>query len=810
MNALKSNQFTPSLTQCASSILIAISMLTLSACGGGGGGDSSSGDVGATPSSTSATLSGVASKGLLLGANVDVYAVDPSTGKPTGVPLQHTTTSTSDGSYSVNGLTPGQVVIVQITPSTDTAPGHSTQMKDEATGQLATIPSGSNFILNAATTLNSTGGTTVNVTPFSEMAYQAAKKQVTSTVSFSSGLIQSANNQISTSLGISILTEAPAFDLKSGKPTNAAAVKLAAVSQMAKDGGFGACSGNAGNSANVLASVTCVVQQLALSSQGSGYTVTATAANALNAAQAEVDSSAVTDPQEVAKAGALVNAATKPVTVLSGDQLSTLQEAKSLIQSLRNTAHLVSDKGGTSSSLPARLQNISDEVKGAIIAMDPASTTVALAMFDAMSVMTVETWRVDSGGGFAVHRGGNPGAPTVGACQYFASSAFAKGPTSTTPTNYLGCRITHGVVDTGTAVYAVQTRLHIQQTGAASAALGSQDTFTVNSALVKQTGSDSTGAFVSDNSDPADFNGASTLSTYRLIATRTSNGVDPFDSSHFAYNGQTIVGELAPGVSKDLTHSLGTKQSVNVAMQSASTSNTNANTQVTLAGQFNAYNNSTLLSSVNLKPGSYLQTNAPVAGNVTHAVVSGGTGAHLVLDATDAAGSKVSGTLDLSNFLNSGSIISASKATPTTGVLTGTLTDSTGAELFDGQLTVNLQVLSSGNTDLKNGEFKGKLWVSSGSSLSVDITVSKNAASGLTSFSGNYSQTDGTTLLLSGQYQPSDDTQSVITFSTPSGMGVTIHHADQQDNLVKGSFVAGVLNLQSSRVLYADGSYEQY
>ena len=108
-------------------------LLTLAACGGGGG-DSAP----AAPSSV--TVAGVASKGLLANAIVSAYSV--TSGGAKGALIKSATTD-AQGNYTLSGLTPGALVLLEVTPN----PDGSTTMRDEATGQAVPLPVSSGFTL---------------------------------------------------------------------------------------------------------------------------------------------------------------------------------------------------------------------------------------------------------------------------------------------------------------------------------------------------------------------------------------------------------------------------------------------------------------------------------------------------------------------------------------------------------------------------------------------------------------------------------------------------------------------------------------
>lgn len=782
------------------------SVLALAACGGGGGGGSDSGpDASATTS-----ISGVASKGLLANALVDVYSVT-SAGAADKL-LGHTTTD-ANGHYVISGLTPGQLVLIKVSAQSGTT------MKDEATGQTLTLAANA-LTLTAATTLDSTGSTTAHVTPFSEMAYQAAKAQI-GAGTFTPGLVQAANNQVSASLGVSILSDTPAFD-SNNKPTNAAAVKLAAVSQIAKDGAISGCAAPASSSdADIASSVACVVGKLSAAGASTSTVTKDAVTTALNNEQARVDKSAVTDSVELNKATALVTTPPTTITVATNEQLTLVGQAKALIKSLRNTFSSLSADKTTNGSLQQKLNTVANEVDATVAAVDPSTVRAFSSIANALSVMNGESGAPDNTGAFYVTSNGFVGSyETSGKCQYFTAADFVT--KSSSATGYLRCRIMQGKTPVGTVVsstypvVAVQTQVKLIRVSQAAAASQS-DQYTVISSLIKQSGSydDQAGLFTPDaNSAVTSITGGA-VTEYTATASRVSNGQDPLwpnDPTDIAYNNFKLIGNIAPGVDRALTASRGAYQYVDVEMGSTATGDATANTKVALVGEFDVYSGTNvLMSAVKVKPGSYLQSNARTAGVPTAAASSTGANAHVVFEATAQSGSKLVGSLDASNFVDL-----LTYAVPRTGTFKGTLTDASGAVLFDGTLVYGLNPLTSASTSndvsWASVDLTGTLWIGAGNSLTTHVHVTKDASTAVETFSGSYTQTDGAAFLIAGTWHDSDVSQQVLHFSTASGIHFDATPSATTANITNsnGTVVGAVIDFDAAKVSYADYSYEQF
>ncbi len=139
--------------------------------------------AGSSTSTPSGTVSGAASKGLLLNAPVAFYAVSNGTVGTTAIGT--TTTSSTNGTFSSTVSSSGPVVVTVTVNS-------STQMLDELSGTAIAAPSG--LVLHAVFD-SLTDLQPIAVTPLTEMAYQTA-------LAASGGLtttnIDTANNDVST------------------------------------------------------------------------------------------------------------------------------------------------------------------------------------------------------------------------------------------------------------------------------------------------------------------------------------------------------------------------------------------------------------------------------------------------------------------------------------------------------------------------------------------------------------------------------------------------------------------------------------
>lgn len=319
--------------------------LLIAACGGGGGGDTNPPPTGATVS-----LSGVAAKGLMAGADVGVYAVNAD-GTLAATALA-TTTTDKDGKYSLNfSGTQGQPYAVRVSAKAD----GSTTEADEFSGAAVSLPAG--FAMRALVVPASTGAvtTSANVTPFSEMAVAAAAKaaggitaanasQAMATVKQLIGFEPTATRTLSTSAAGATADE------------QRLAVLLTAVAQMAGSGAMGCAGASAGDK------VKCVVDALAaaaststLKLSGAGGTdvsaALGTAINQVLTSNLAGSVNAATLSAVVANLGCTANCAVAGMTPAADPVATGIAAAKLLFSQMKaDWTAMFSDDGVTSVS----------------------------------------------------------------------------------------------------------------------------------------------------------------------------------------------------------------------------------------------------------------------------------------------------------------------------------------------------------------------------------------------------------------------------------------------------------------------------
>lgn len=777
-------------------------LAVLAACGGGGGGSSSTSGGGG--GGGSASVSGVASKGLLLNALVTAYAVNSDGSR--GAVLATTSTSATDGSYTLSGLPAGALVLLEVTPKAT-----GTKMIDETTNAEVDVPASSGFKLRAATSLESSGTTSAQITPFTDMAVKLAEDNNNGRLS--ADVVTAANGSVSAFVGISVLTESPSFTSEGGnvKPTNAAGAKLAAISKMADDGAVGDC----GSASGTLAKVKCVVEYLA--TQGT----TSDVATKLNTATTAVllNDAAISNPLEQAKAE--TESVPQPTTlppVAAGTQTG-VQEAKALIRSVRTTAAALSNQSD-SQSLAYRVQKMAESAQGVAQPLDDGTVRAVSAITEALAehgAIVAEGAKVD---GFTLYGyGWQPQMPyatsQIGSgCRFFTDNNFdtpaytvVEGVPTLSTTDFMACRVLQQVVWGQTSEgyyvpkYAVFNRVRLSKLNSTQ--------FKVES-IVRKADIIATSIPVMIGPFPSM---TSTTYTYSATETNVSSGLVSATATRTA-TGWSLAGDLAPGVEKTWTYNadagrheegikvLGTKQTVALSYGDTVTVATQT-TRRALTGDVRVYAGANVQSRLSLLAGSYVEAQrvftvaGPVGGEMLPKAV------HLVMEGQVKSGFKINGTLDMSDFLMTDARWGFSR-----GSFAGSFTDVDGVKLFDGTLLSNVPNDSGAGASVT---LDGVLTTTGSNTLTVRLTAAQSATvSGDYTVTGRYTQGTTTFLVTVFKSEGAPDTDSISFQTAAGGVGFVAKPSDTRVDIKKGDAVVGVFNVSTGRLVYADGSYEQF
>ncbi|WP_374257970.1 hypothetical protein [Aquabacterium sp.] len=818
-------------------------LLAVAACGGGGGGDSPS------SSSTTTSVSGVASKGLLRYAQVTAYAVK-SDGTADKSKALGSAITDDTGKYTITGLTPSIPVILEVTPLAASGNRPATTMMDEATGQGVAVTVASGFSLTAAVVLDSSGTTSAQITPFTNMAVALAQKQAADLPSgvTIADVINAANVSISTALNIPILTEEPTFTSAPNgggvtvTATSAAAVKLAAISQLAQTDP--ACSG----AGSTLAAIQCEVEKLAddaTTAKDDGSVLSSELASLINEAQKAV-STTVTTVAEVTTG--------TTVTPTDNSTLTTVvAKAKGLIQGVRNLWAALTNKSD-SSSLVSRGKVVGDALSASTLPFNQSAIIAVARVLEGMTpgqgyATTTTAWSpINSPESMDV-----PGA-IGGGCSVKTDSTFATDSAATDmqTAQYVGCRITYKIaVESGTA-YAYQHIVRATRLTDNATAADQTEQFSVKTALVKQAGTvDGSGNFTKSNTTPINLvtGAALAASDYQTVTvSRVSRGTDPFDGSTTTINGQPYTfqaynnfafsGKLAPSLRQynwGLNHTAVGATDVSISASSGGVAvgngvTTATTTKMLLTGSFKLLgtNLTTVLSSVSIQDGSYWQAETTTSGYVNGVTTKDGK-AVLLVEAKAINGAVLSGSLTADGFVDVNPTNDGDSAIPTKVVFAGTVKESSSATtpLFTGTLTASLN--KAGDVAAGNGESVQSLDVFTIRKLVLDGTFISTASNtvhvGLTytfdlngegTLIGSYTQADGHSLQLDMTVSDAITAASHLYLTSLSAAvslkldGTDAGTFPTLTNIKSGEVLAGVVDLNAGRITYSDNSYEQF
>ncbi len=728
-------------------------LASLAACGGGG---SSAADAEQTSSSVS--LSGVAAKGVMKNALVKAFAVTPDGAK--GAQIGATQRTDDAGRYTLSGLPAGAVLLLEV--SVD----EQTRMADEATG-LDLVPP-SSFVMRASKVLVNKGADVLQVTPFSEMAVVMALQN--------GGLIpdvvDAANQKVVSFVSYPVLTIEPAF--KAGyKPANPSGVLLAAVSKLAFDGGIGTCA-----SAGAPASrVACVVAALGTIGAGDDQLI-AKLESAKTAMESGYDGDVV--PPLVKQSPVLLTSSVR----------DAITEAKALIRNVRANAEKT-----TADQVVQRFRTVADEVKANVSPIDDSNQLLVVAGAKAVAVLANPQRELGTfvSANFLVRLG-------VGhddACTMFSDAQATVQATSFQDVQVIKCTVglsKQYVPSSSASPYSYSwTTINFLHELVVTRAT-SLGQYTVKSRLFQQ-------SVVHEQTNP-DTQGERVALSSEMTALASTSTLPNGDLNHLTLSGDMAPGVVAGSVMQD-------KVVVNIDLSSQAAGDL---TRLNLAGRFTAFKNGAEGVSVSLKSGSYIQARTRTLADVYSGLAEdlSGSAVHLLIEATHPQGNQVTGTLDVSDFVNN-----AQRSGPRLAVFHGTLTQAGGAMLFDGTVRLNAPVnpvpspnqLSEVYVDW-TATVEGRLPIPSRPDLILSVAVTE-PASGRYGFSGSYQQ-GSDKILVSGAINEAHPDTEWLTLSTPSGVTVTAHHQDESLDIKKGNDVIGVFTRSNSKIVYADNSYEQF
>lgn len=768
-------------------------LAALAACGGGGGGTANNNAGGGTEQT--ASVAGIAAKGLLIGARVVIKNA------ATGAVLAETTTG-ADGAYNVAGLPVGTAVLIEVSTVSGTL------MRDEATN--ATIAAPANFTLRAATVADAAGTANVQVTPFSEMAVAKALNNG----GLSKDNIEAANADVRLLVGFDVLAERPVFSDDGFTASNKAALMLAAVSRMAQEEAFECGSTSNDPAVSQAERVKCVVSTMAQAGSSDEDVVLA-----------------LTDAKDAAFSEDYDGDDEKPITTQQPSELvdvsergSAIDQAKALIANIRSNGAMLVGDGST--TLESRLRTVSTVIEGAANPIGDSSRELYGAVLSAANLLdegqhvgtTVNfNASVAQVVGCRLYEGNNPANPDW---DTEASDAATAGS--------IGCRITYSVAyDEATDKFlARQHNFRVYRTE-------EPGEYKVRSRLILQAvvpNEETQGFEVQNTADferkaPAPNDSAN--GGFYLADVAIGREAPSFEYPRGYLYSMAISGDFAGGVSQVL-NGFALKNTLALSITPSFTPvtegegvGTDTITRLTLAGSVSASGGSRPTVTATFLEDSYIESQFNNAeGQSLRAVetMAGARDGTLRISVLDAAGAGFTGTVGLSG---QGEV--DGDQLPTSLVLRGVVTSAANATLFDG--TVNVSVASfdgysslspySSKNSVSNPQISvnGLLAVSGRPNLVVQLNISHafTRSGERLGISGNYTQGEDVVLIAGELFADGSEGTSSISLSTPTGLAVTLTEGRKFATLFKSeSYALGTLDLDKAKITYADGSFEQY
>lgn len=796
--------------------LIGAAVLTLAGCGGGGGGSS--------PLATSSTtISGSAIKGPLAYAKISIY----KTANGVRGNLLQTVTSDANGSYTATITDYSGVVLVEASATAET------RMFDEATGKTVTPTLG--FTMRASFVAQSGTTYSTQINPYTELATATA---LAATGGLSSTNVEQYNSALAAALQFNPLTTIATFDANN-KPTNAAAVALAAISEMALAGDQGCTTGDQA------AKVTCITTALTTLGLGDAGIQTAlqTNINAITSALG-LPAQTVTDPASTG------DGSSAPVA-------TPLEQAKAFISTLRSNAKALD---ATDLSLQTELQKVSDDLYGRtapIAASNVNALNIALlgAQFWSDVIKNPDVQFVAKK---AFFKTGDYYQESIGGCTFYADANYNVEATAKDEAKYVACtsqsqyeddilatdangeykpctavgdwcgtswstkiRLTPDAVDANKFTVYTQTR-EARLTAKTITYDYSTTTWpyqNITDAAQCPSGTNCTVNVTATNETRTHYGAAFPGNAATLSTQRDSNG---------RINAVNLTGELSPAYALTDNFSsyyddalqrwvfkpnqtatvFGDKH--NVALAGALTQEGSLE-KLAISGSMALIKAGVLETRIELAEGSYLQ--ATPDGNGGYSTTDGSQEMLLKLKGGSAA-SSFAGNLKISSFKLDKS---STSYIPTLMSFNGSV-QRNGVSFFEGAITGealnyadfnNSEPLSEANAKTARVSFVGSVIIPNRPVLKVSLSVTQkdtgSFATDTSNLTGQYVQ-GYTTINLSGA---SSATSKVVTLESTTGMKLVIDKSKSAYPLTNGGVAVGEFSPNTNTMTYTDNSYEQ-
>lgn len=235
----------------------------------------------------------------------------------------------------------------------------------------------------------------------------------------------------------------------------------------------------------------------------------------------------------------------------------------------------------------------------------------------------------------------------------------------------------------------------------------------------------------------------------------------------------------------------------------------NGFTKLSLNGSLAGKLNGDVKSTISIKEGSHLRAKTVTPGGVNSQITDyTGASAKITLEAALNGGAKATGTLAIDNFETLSNGISGPKTTSFNGLIQ----HPDGGTLFDGNISLKSAALplNQGGAEAltTTTEIKGTLAIPSRPDLRLTAKIERSSATS-SKITGNYIQ-GADTVKFEIMTDANDPAADSVSFMTLSGLGFKLTEGATEVPITKNGAAVGTFNRNTNKLVYANGSYQQF
>ena len=235
----------------------------------------------------------------------------------------------------------------------------------------------------------------------------------------------------------------------------------------------------------------------------------------------------------------------------------------------------------------------------------------------------------------------------------------------------------------------------------------------------------------------------------------------------------------------------------------------NGFTKLSLNGSLAGKLNGDIKSTISIKEGSHLRARTETVGGANSKVTNyTGASAKLSLEAAVIGGAKANGTLVIDDFQT----LPNGKPGPKTISFNGPIQRPNGEKLFDGNISLKSTALplNQGGAEAltTTTEIKGTLAIPSRPDLRLTAKIERRSATA-SKITGNYIQ-GADTVKFEIMTDANDPAADSVSFMTLSGLGFKLTQGATEIPITKNGAAVGTFNRNTNKLVYANGSYQQF